>query len=247
MCNFKIKKIANQLVYFVLAAMFISSILCCHNINKVFAEDETSKQYSKEIGNIDYGENHFEQWVTADGLNFGIIAKDGIIEKGSTLKVELLSRTKDEKRYNEILSGLDKDKKEKVEQNNIELLDITLTKPDGTKYTKLKESADLYIEVPDGWDWREMQAVYLNMFDVDQDFNENYVSLSMKDDDSYTIEEELAHNFIRIPVTNLAPYAIYDEATVWDKLENYAWLIGAGVIVAAIIFVGVKRRKKESE
>ena len=208
---------------------------------KAYAENTTSSDY-------------FEQWIRVNNLWFGIHSDSSVFDANSKFHVEILNKETDG--YTAKLDMLDREIKEKVEADNLLLFNMGVTKPDGTEYSKLNGKADVYIEQPSGWDYKEMQAVLVSQFQ-DAQFTESFVQINPVNDDTQFNTDDSSeiqinpdndgnHNFIKITVDHFSPYAVYDELTIWDYAENYSWIAGILVLaIGACIIIYLKVRKKQ--
>lgn len=235
-----LKKSAKKMLLLLMALSLLSSQLWNLSNASAFAAD--SKDSTKKT---------FEQWVQdSKGLWIGITAPYGVFEEGSKFYVE-----RNDKNKEATLKMLDSNIKEKVEQNNILLFNIGVTKPNGEKYTKLSSSATIYVEQPRGWDYGEIKSVLLSQF-KDSEFDGSLVQIDPTNTDAqveYSSNGEISatpygdgsRNFIRFSINEFKPLAIYDELTFWDYAENYAW-VGALLILAigACVIIYLRVRKK---
>ncbi|MDQ5983334.1 MAG: hypothetical protein RUMPE_00343 [Eubacteriales bacterium SKADARSKE-1] len=198
---------------------------------------------------------NFDQWIKVNGLWFGVHAEPGVFDPDSNFHVEMLTKGTDA--YSTKLNMLDSGLKEKVEEQNILLFNMGVTKPDGSEYKTLDGIADIYIQQPQNWDYREMQAVLLNEFQ-DAQFAEAFVQINPNDYDDtqlnfdsnsdLEISPDLdgSLNFIKFSVSHFSPFAVYDELTVWDYAEHYSWMAGLAVLaIGACVLIYLKVRKNK--
>lgn len=196
----------------------------------------------------------FEQWIEVNDLWFGIHAESDVFQPDSQFHVNVLKKGSDE--YAARLAMFDTNLKAKVEGENVLLFDIGVTKPDGTEYSTLNGTADIYIEQPSGWDYQEMQAVLITQFQ-DAQFEESFVQINPNDsnntqtsyDDDADVEANPNNdgdlNFIKFTVNHFSPFAVYDELTTWDYAEHYAWIGGVLVLaIGAAVLIYLKVRKR---
>ncbi len=89
---------------------------------------------------------------------YGLDNTSGIFKKGSRFYVQWLN----ENDHPEAFANIDSNTKAEVEDDNGWLFKVGVIAPDGTRYEKLDEKVDLYVQIGDDWDRDDLAAFYIS-------------------------------------------------------------------------------------
>ena len=88
---------------------------------------------------------------------YGLDNTSGIFKKGSRFYVQWLN----ENDHPEAFANIDSNTKAEVEDDNGWLFKVGVIAPDGTRYEKLDEKVDLYVQIGDDWDRDDLAALHI--------------------------------------------------------------------------------------
>lgn len=186
--------------------------------------------------------NAFEQWTTvgagSETLNVGIRALGDVFENGSTFFAEEISSGTDE--WNAVYNNLDKN----FPIERLKFINLGVKKPNSEEtYTTLNGKATILVEVPQGWDVGELEAVFVSTGE-DENFEEFYDSISGK-------------TYLGWHITHFSPYAIIDKLTsadaqpkvstpkTGDNVILFIW-VSASLMTLALLLVKKTRKNMTS-
>ncbi len=177
---------------------------------------------------------------------YGLDNTSGIFKKGSRFYVQWLN----ENDHPEAFANIDSNTKAEVEDDNGWLFKVGVIAPDGTRYEKLDEKVDLYVQIGDDWDRDDLAAFYIS-----QGEDEN-IPVRYETSDSAEGEDE----FGIMTLSHFSPYFIYDKLTDEEKAEadestktgdevTYFAVSGLGLIMtlALGLMLNSKINKKKSD
>lgn len=136
---------------------------------------------------------------------YGLDNTSGIFKKGSRFYVQWLN----ENDHPEAFANIDSNTKAEVEDDNGWLFKVGVIAPDGTRYEKLDEKVDLYVQIGDDWDRDDLAAFYIS-----QGEDEN-IPVRYETSDYPEGEDE----FGIMTLSHFSPYFIYDKLTDEEKAE----------------------------
>ena len=134
---------------------------------------------------------------------YGLDNTSGIFKKGSRFYVQWLN----ENDHPEAFANIDSNTKAEVEDDNGWLFKVGVIAPDGTRYEKLDEKVDLYVQIGDDWDRDDLAAFYIS-----QGEDEN-IPVRYETSDYPEGEDE----FGIMTLSHFSPYFIYDKLTDEEK------------------------------
>lgn len=177
---------------------------------------------------------------------YGLDNTSGIFKKGSRFYVQWLN----ENDHPEAFANIDSNTKAEVEDDNGWLFKVGVIAPDGTRYEKLDEKVDLYVQIGDDWDRDDLAAFYIS-----QGEDEN-IPVRYETSDYPEGEDE----FGIMTLSHFSPYFIYDKLTDEEKAEadestktgdevTYFAVSGLGLIMtlALGLMLNSKINKKKSD
>ena len=212
----------------------------------VDAEGMTSVEVT-ENGIIWLGEESYDSNLGRNTAAwYGLDNTSGIFKKGSRFYVQWLN----ENDHPEAFANIDSNTKAEVEDDNGWLFKVGVIAPDGTRYEKLDEKVDLYVQIGDDWDRDDLAAFYIS-----QGEDEN-IPVRYETSDYPEGEDE----FGIMTLSHFSPYFIYDKLTDEEKAEadestktgdevTYFAVSGLGLIMtlALGLMLNSKINKKKSD
>ena len=134
---------------------------------------------------------------------YGLDNTSGIFKKGSRFYVQWLN----EEAHPEAFANIDEKTRAEVENNNGWLFKVGVIAPDGTRYEKLSEEVDLYVQIGDDWDSDDLKGFYITL--------ENDESVPVRY--GTTTYPEGTDEFGIMSLSHFSPYFIYDKLTDEEK------------------------------
>lgn len=134
---------------------------------------------------------------------YGLDNTSGIFKKGSRFYVQWLN----ENDHPEAFANIDSNTKAEVEDDNGWLFKVGVIAPDGTRYEKLSEEVDLYVQIGDDWDSDDLKGFYITL--------ENDESVPVRY--GTTTYPEGTDEFGIMSLSHFSPYFIYDKLTDEEK------------------------------
>jgi len=131
-----------------------------------------------------------------DFIWVGIAVNKGFIEKGSKFHVKLIDKDSDPEEFEKHMKNYDGDYKD---PEHMVFYEIGITKPDGTEYHDLNTRAKIYVQIPEGWDKGDLEAVYVSE-EKDEQFQEYYINIPGRGD------------CLVYETTHFSPYTIIDKS-----------------------------------
>ena len=172
--------------------------------------------YGQPIPDIEITENKII-WLkeTSDNTSawYGLDNTAGVFEKGSKFWVRWLNKKSDPKQWQNYYNNIDRAHKTDVEDDNLWIFLIGVTKPDGTEYTNFGTTVPLYVQLGDDWDKNDLNAMFI------ADNNDETVKVTYIDNQKYP---EGVDSFGILHLKHFSPYAVYDELNEQEEAAQNA-------------------------
>ena len=136
---------------------------------------------------------------------YGLDNTSGIFKKGSRFYVQWLN----EREHPDAFENIDEETRAEIDSNRGWLFKIGVIAPDGTRYEKLSEEVDLYVQIGDDWDSDDLEGFYITL--------ENDESVPVRY--GTTTYPEGTDEFGIMSLSHFSPYFIYDKLTDEEKAQ----------------------------
>ncbi len=177
---------------------------------------------------------------------YGIDNSAGTFAAGSRFYVQWLNTTE----HPEAFADIDEETRQQVEENRGWLFRIGVIAPDGTRYSTLSNSVDVYVQIGNDWDETDLQGFYIQQ-GTDENVEVTYV-------EGWPYPEG-SDEFGVMQLNHFSPYFIYDKDTekeqralnsaeTGDEL-TYVTISGLGLVMTlalGLIMLNSKMNRKNT-
>lgn len=165
------------------------------NLEKYFAHQTIPAGQTVTLST--YVDLTFEDWETVQindqNIRVGIRALYDTVKPDSTFHAQIIKEGTQE--YKNLWNKVDN-------KNNIQhgcFLNLSLIQANGTSYSKLTNPVTIYIQVPNGWNEKDLQAIYASI-GTDEQFEEKFVNID-------------GTRYLCFETTHFSPYLIANSST----------------------------------
>lgn len=124
------------------------------------------------------------------------------------LSIDILEKANSD--WEELFTALDTNGQLEPDQDNLMLMDISLTGPDGEAFTAEGLNLTLYVQTPDGWVDQDVQFKYVSL-DEDEAYSLTHIVQACPGEDDQSAVED---DFLSVDMTHFSPFAAYLEKPV---------------------------------